>query len=391
MMPGKGYAPWGQARLRISGGDPEKCLNRMLRAGVDFRQIRHIDQVSVECTIPLRALSTAQAAARKHLCQLRVLERRSPVSGLKAMGLRLLYPLLLLGIAGLLYAMQNRILFYTVTGHDTVPDHVILEAMEAHGAGFFTDGKRLDQNRLKNQMLSDLPSLSFFSVNQEGSSATVLVREREAQPVILQEAAPADLIASRDAVITAVQTEAGNAVVKKGDTVRQGDLLISGILSLERVTLLTRARGEIYGRTWHPVRAILPPKTQEKRLTGRQTRLWSLRLGKKTINFYKTSGILYDSYDTIISTSELTLPGGYGFPAALICRTLREYTLTETETEALEAEALLTEQTLRQLSLDMRAGTVLHRRFRIQQASGAWVLRGTAECQEEIGRAAELQ
>ena len=390
-MQGKGNASWGQARLRLSGGNPEGCLNAMLRAGVDFRGIRHIDRVTVECTIPLRTLHTAEEAARKNLCELHVLERRSPVSGMKAMGLRLIYPFLLLGIAGFLYAMQNHILFYTVTGNETVPDRVILEAMEAHGAGFFTDGKRLDQNRLKNQMLSDLPALSFFSLNPEGSSATVLVRERRVQPVLLRDAAPADLIATRDAVITAVRTEAGSAAVKKGDTVHRGDLLISGIMSLERVTLLTRARGEIYGRTWHPVRTILPPNAQEKRLTGRQTRLWSLRLGKKTINFYKTSGILYDSYDTIISTSELTLPGGYGFPAALICRTLREYTLTETETEAAEAEALLKEQTLRQLSLSMRAGTVLHQRFRIREASGAWVLYGTAECQEEIGRAAELQ
>ena len=84
----------------------------------------------------------------------------------------------------------------------------------------------------------------------------------------------------------------------------------------------------------------------EKIYTGRETVGYSITIGKKTLNFYKTSGISYDNYDKIMESSVLTLPGGYAFPVSVTKICFREYTLqpvgwTEEEIQAqLERAAL---------------------------------------------------
>ena len=383
------FSPAGTVEVLAIGACPEELLSRLAASHVRFQILERRDEITLRLRLPLRDLERARACAEKAFCSLEPLRTSGTAPFLRAMGLRALYPVLLGLIVLLVFWLQRHLMFFTVQGNETIPSEMILHALEAEGVGFFTDADELDMTGLKNRMLTAMPSLGFFSLNREGSFAEIIVRERAETPAVSRSAAPANVVAEKDGMILSVSASAGDAQVQPGQTVRAGQLLISGVTALDRTMLLTRAEGEVYARTWNRVDVLLPDPAGKKIYTGRERVLYRLTIGKKTINFYKSSGISYGSYDKIEEDMVLVLPGGYSLPATLTRIVLREYTLEPMRPEG--ADSLLRQAADRQLLSEMAAGVIVSRRYAAHQLPGGARLLGAAECREEIGRTVEIK
>ncbi len=381
----------GTAVIEITGACPEDLLCRLADQGVRFRDYRKQDMLTARLRIPLEDLETAKAAARRTMCDLEVLSTDGFLPTLGAMRFRLLLPVVLALLLGLVWWLQGHILFFQVAGNETLPAQTVLEGLEQCGVSFFTPWDRLDLNLLKNQMLSRVPELGFVTVNQRGCVAEVEVRPREEKPVLSEGAGPANILAAKAGLITSVTVTGGTAQVKPGQLVTEGQLLISGVTDLDQTVMLSRARGEVYARTWERIQAVTPRSVTEKHPTGRKTTVYGLTLGKKTIKFCKTSGISYRNYDKMTSVKPLTLPGGYQLPLALDVTVFREYEPETAELPEPQAQELLTAAVRRQLAGTMVAGELLNLKSTVARMDDRYVLTGTAECQQEIGVAAEIK
>ena len=307
------------------------------------------------------------------------------------MGLRILMPVWLVLLTLGVFWLQGHILFIEISGNTTLPDLVILEALEECGVGFFTPERQIDLNLLKNQMISRLPELSFITVNHRGAVAQVVVREREEKPILAGSAAPANILATKDGLITSVTATGGTQVVQPGDLVTKGQLLISGVTNLDKTLMVSRAEGEVYARTWNAIRAVTADELTYKQRTGRETKVFAVTFGKKKINFYKTSGISYGNYDKMTTEKPLTLPGGYTLPVYFTVTVFREYTVSTEPVEQDRVQPLLEECVRQQLLGAMTAGTIRHMTASVWRESGCYRLTGMAECHEEIGTVVEIK
>ena len=381
----------GTVTLRITGACPEEFLLRLVRCDVRFRDYRKEDELTATLVIPAERISAARAAAKKTMCQIEVAGVSGLIPGIRAMGLRILLPIWLALLTMGVFWLQGHMLFFEIEGNSTLPDRVILDALEECGVGFFTPEDQVDLNLLKNQMISRLPQLSFLTVNHRGCIAQVVVREREEKPILAEGAAPANILASRDGLITLVTATGGAAMIRPGDFVTKGQLLISGVTNLDKTLMVSRAEGEVYARTWNRLDAVIADELAYKRRTGRETRVFAVTFGKKKINFYKTSGISYGNYDKMTTEKPLTLPGGYTLPVSLTVTVFREYTVSTQPVEQTRVQPLLEQCVRQQLLGTMTAGTIQTMSASVQRETGCYRLTGTAECQEEIGIVVEIK
>ena len=217
------------------------------------------------------------------------------------------------------------------------------------------------------------------------------MREREEKPILAGSAAPANILAAKDGLITSVTATGGSQVIRPGDLVTKGQLLISGVTNLDKTLMISRAEGEVYARTWNATDAVTADELAYKRRTGRETRVFAVTFGKKKIKFYKTSGISYGNYDKMTTEKPLTLPGGYTLPASLTVTVFREYTVEPMPVDKAAAEVLLEQCVRQQLLGSMTAGSIQSVRQRVRQENGCYRLSGMAECQEEIGTVVEIK
>lgn len=379
------------ARVELIGASPEGCLSRMAEEGILFWDFQAVDELTVRVNVCAGDIPKIRRCGKKTMCSVEIVSLYGLVPRLRAMGMRILYLPVLLGLLLLVFWLQSHIWFFTVTGNETVPVEEILRVLEENGVGFWTSTDSLEMNSLKNRVLEDLPELGWITVNTEGPMAQVVVRERAEKPAISEDSTPANLVAKKAGVIESIDATGGTPVVKPGDIVAAGDLLISGVPNLDKTMLLTRAEGEVYANTWTRLTASMPETVARKSYTGRKFVGYRITFGKNTINFYKTSGISYGEYDKIMEQTRLTLPGGYQFPVTFTKCTFREYESEAAPLEEAEVQTRLEAAITAQLQLHLSAGSILDKQLSLSLEDGVYTLSGVVECREEIGSVAKIK
>lgn len=233
-----------------------------------------------------------------------------------------------------------------------------------------------------------------MSINLYGTRLEVVVREAVESPEIVDDEGFYDVISEADGIIIQVEPLAGEAAVQEGDTVARGEVLISGLISIQPPQYSDQpvryypvhARGRVYARTWRTFEAAIPLEARVKRYTGEERTLWSLTVLDRRVDFYKNSSIPGDGYDKITSVHQLTLPGGRSLPMMLTAEQYRAY---ETETVSVDPEAAqamledrLFSYLLEQIGED---GQVIDTSYTARVSEGQLHVTLTAECREEIG------
>lgn len=274
--------------------------------------------------------------------------------------------------------LPTRILFLEVEGNGAVPARLILERAEECGVYFGASRRSLRSERVKNHLLWAIPKLRWAGVNTRGCTAVITVALRDSGKAG-EEDLPGDIAAAADAVVTEVIVESGTALVRPGEAVREGQLLISGTADLGNSTRIDRAEGEVYGLTRRVVEVRLPEDSVLRTENGRVVRRFSLRIGKKSVNFSNDSGILYGTCVKMRTVHYLTLPGGFALPVALVTDAYRLSEETAIPREM--TREVLAQQARRYVREQMTAGTLLTEE--LQYADGS--LTAVFQCRELIG------
>lgn len=374
----------GYVRLRLTSADCASRLRLLAEQGIRLEEIRYVSELAVEFTILRRELKRAEDLLERRGERPEVLGRGGAVERITGW---CRYPIILGTLALMLWGtmwIPGRILFIRVQGNGDIPARQIIAEAAECGVYFGASRRELRSEQVKNKLLYAIPELSWAGVNTSGCVATITVRPRAQEPEQAGEAGPASMVALRDAVVTEVTVTGGTGLCQPGQAVQAGQVLISGYSDLGICTRVQRAAGEVYGMTARQIRAVLPEETGQIVQTGQTVEKYSLLIGKKRINFDSDSGILYTSCGKMREVRWLTLPGGWELPIALV---VERYDLTEVvPAQRTDCEGVLEDTVRRSLLRDMVAGEILSARTETSQDGGCWVLDGSYECREMIGR-----
>jgi similar to stage IV sporulation protein len=128
------------------------------------------------------------------------------------------------------------------------------------------------------------------------------VRETVAADVV-STAQPSNLVAACDGQIVSVTAYGGKSEVRAGQTVRKGDVLVSGVIDSEALGYrLVRARGEVIANVTKRFLASAPLETVEKVTTGNVKTEKTIKIFSKKAELFKKTNISFEKYDTIEKT-----------------------------------------------------------------------------------------
>lgn len=382
----------GFVRAEVVGLDVERFLNLCAQRGIEFWDLRRTAEGAFQMNFTLKNWKLAQGLVKKAMCEAKVIRAKGlPVLFRRVRARVLLLAGLLLCVFGLA-VLSMFIWEIEITGESVVPDATILSALEEAGVGIGTFGLSVDSELLRSRLLLELPELKWISINVFGSRAVVSVRDRVEPPEMIGGPEPGDIVAGASGLIQRVEVYAGKALVEKGDTVLQGETLVSGQLdSLSSGQRQVHALGEIYARTWYSLSAQMPLEAGSKAYTGEEFTRRALYIGGKRLNLYFDAGLPLDGYDKITEKHSLTLGGGFTFPISLLTEHYRAYDSYGVELDAAEAEAILQAGLLARLeeSLD-EDGQLVDYSFESREENGVFTVTLRAECLENIAVEAPL-
>ena len=161
----------------------------------------------------------------------------------------------------LLYFLSGFIWTVRVSGNRKISEGEILAVCREIGIYEGIHRDKIDTKNKKEELLLKIDSLAWASLNIEGCVLTVEVtevREKEGS------AGPSNLKASADGVIKRIDVKGGYCALQVGDAVRQGDVLVSGVVERGSYTEFVPSVGTIVAETQ---RRITATKGSEQELS----------------------------------------------------------------------------------------------------------------------------
>ncbi len=275
----------------------------------------------------------------------------------------------------------------TVTGAKIIPESQILEKLAEKDFKLGAFIPLVNTEDIEQSLMLDMDALSFISINLRGTVATVEVRERLTETEIEDKQTPSNLIAAYDGQIEALQVTGGVSVVKIGDTVKKGSLLVSGVIDSRALGYrLVRARGEVFARTTLTFETEIPYEYTEKVYTGRFFTKKSLKFFSKTIKLFGKDSISPSSCDKIEIERRVYLFDTIKLPV-FICETrYAEYenvTTTLPESQALKKAY----DEIRAMSEDiLKDAEILGRHTHVSNDGGTLRMTQQIECLIDIAK-----
>lgn len=269
---------WMQVQCSVSGLGIEKLLNAAGKQGLAFRKLQRLPDrtVVIRCSQRDYAALAAFAGEKGY-----ILSAAQPVGLLLWIKNFWQRKGLLIGAAlclGLMIWAMGFLWHIEIENAGAYEGEVRLFLQEM-GVQPGLRRKDVDLSFLKEQLEWRLPKVKWVRIEYSGVSLCIRLEVGTPPPDVAELEGRSDLIASEDGLLTELITYAGTPLVKEGDFVRRGQVLIRGE---ERGTdgqmIPVRARGKAIARIWVTARAETSLSQYDSLPTGRTALYRSIHL-----------------------------------------------------------------------------------------------------------------
>ena len=302
----------GYVKIRIQGYSPERFLNLCRYHHILIWGLRPKDN-AYEMYLTLDGFRKLRPIIRKTHTRVALLERCGLPFFIRKHRKRKMFLAGALICIGLLFFYSSYIWDIHFEGNDKWTDQTLLEFLETKEVSPGMPKSRVDCSQIVKDIRARYDDIVWVSASMDGSRLRIQIKENEdtfreeeksldpsggpessqngnaSQETARSDGAdqtPTDLVASQDGVITSIITRNGVPMVHVGDSVKKGDLLVSG-----RVEVLNDAAevigyqyqqsdADIFADTQMAYKDQIPLTYQKKTYDPyEQRRLWYIRLG----------------------------------------------------------------------------------------------------------------
>lgn len=379
----------GYVVFSFSKGYVEGFINSCYEQGVAVRDIRREDRGLVgECSP--RAYLRLHRIARRNGGVLSVVSKRGPL--FYFLGLRNRPGLLVGGLCFVLIVsfFSGFVWNIDVVGNDEITDSQIISFLQENDFAVGTYWRSADKSQLENLIMASFDKCAWVHINRDGTTAVVEVNETVDSPSVVETGTITNLKATKDGVIVSATVYDGWQVAKVGDSVVQGDLLISGVYESEqgKRNVFSHARGEYIAQVSEDFELVVN-RQQSVRKYEETKKYRTLCFFGARIPLYIGSSYRMNSDDTW--DSKYITIHGRELPIGIMTKTVRPYTVTSKVLNDKELNSLAAEEIERQLERDYGDYEIVSKDIDVELAVNSAKASGKVLCLENIGKEYRLK
>lgn len=185
-------------------------------------------------------------------------------------------------------------------------EELIIEELESVGFKIGNSWLSVDKSCVEADMLAKSEYVSWVNINRRGTVAYVSVVDKLVHEDEEKKHGYANVIASRDCIVEEISVKSGVAMVKAGETVKKGQILISGVMPIEAGGGLCYAEGVVIGRYSDSVSVSISNKSVEKIIKAKKINELSVNFFGFPIKLFKIYRNLPEDYAIIKDNRSLS-------------------------------------------------------------------------------------
>lgn len=377
----------GYVHVRVTGNHGAELMNRLTSSEIPLWDVIFLD-TELSFSVPLSSLSFVRRTALACGCHVTVSDRGGlPFFWKNVRRRRYSWFTALFVIVSLCLFLSAvwrvEIVSETRTALEPSLEKEIAVTLKDCGVSPPVQRAAVDIEDVTTEIMKRCPSLSWVGISFDGISMTISVAERHGEK--REPTGCGHIVASADGVVRQILVLKGQKQVEVGDTVKKGDILISGYLTYEEegrepVYDETAAKGVVTASVWYEGTAYVSLEQVFPKPTGNCGGIVTLSKNKKSFVLWGNEENPFD--DFVVKEQNFALLGW-----DLNVKTYEEAITRRQKLDPDEAKALAEKKAGNEAQKKWgKRGKVVGREvLELNDVPGAVGMRVILEAEEEIG------
>ncbi len=339
----------GYVTIEIEGYFIERFINLCNNEKIFLWSLRRTHTARAVVNIGIKDFKKLKQIAQKTKCRIKIQKKKGLPFILHRYQKRKLFFIFFLLICFTIITLSNFIWNIEIVGNEEISKEEIQTILENNN---FKIGKckiGVNLKEIVEQIRMQREDIAWAGIEIKGTNAIVKIVEASLKPEIIQEDDYCNLVATKDGIIVKVTARNGTPVVKEGDVVTKGSILVGGWLEGKYTgTRYVHANGEVQAKVWYSQKVQVPLKQVKKQTTGKTQNIFSVKINNFEINLSK--GVSkFQKYDTIEASKKLKLFSDFYLPIEIHTKTYEEYEEQEIVYSVEEAKSIAIQQAKQKL------------------------------------------
>ena len=314
----------GYLRIEVEGYFIEKLINLSSNKSILLWNSKREKSTLLYTNISIKDYRKIVKIAKKTKCRVKIKEKKGlPFIFNKYRKRKIFFLSLCLIVVGIVI-LSNFIWNIELTGNTNISKEELIAVLEQEGLKVGTAKNKINTKEIVSKVRLDRNDLAWIGIELKGTNALVKVVEADKKPDIIKEEEYCNIVATKPGVIVKTNAINGTSLVKQGDTVNKGTILIAGWLEGKYTgTRYVHANGEIIAKVWYEEKQKIELNQVISKENGNTENKYSVKINNFQINFYKTLS-KFEKYDTIGETKKIKIFSDFYLPIEITKITNKE-------------------------------------------------------------------
>lgn len=328
---------FGYVNISVEGYFIERFINICISKNVLLWNSKRKKSSFLYTNIGMRDFKKIKEIAKITKCRVKIQRKRGLPFLLNRYKKRKIFVISLAIILLLIFGTSNFVWNIEIIGNNTIETSEIMQDLNENGLKTGMIKQKINTKEIINNIRLKRDDIAWIGINIKGTNAIVSVVEADKKPEIIDENEYCNIVTKKDGVITKINVQNGTALVKEGDIVKNGNILVGGWLEGKYTgTRYVHAKAEVEAKVWYSKKDKISLKQEQKEETGNIQNCYGININNLKINFTKTLP-KFQNYDTISENKKLKIFSNFYFPIEFCkttCYELEAKEITYTPDEA---------------------------------------------------------
>ena len=317
----------GYVRITVEGYYIERFINICTTSKILIWNLKREKGIKLYLNIGIQDYYKAIKIAKKLKCKVKIEKKRGLPFILNRYKKRKIFVISLFVILIALYTSSNYVWNIEIRVEDNMQLDNILEDVKMAGLETGMKKDKINVEEITNKIRLSRDDISWIGIELKGTNAIVKVVKAKEAPEIIDEKDYCNIVAKKSGTITKIIAQNGTALVKPGDEVEEGQVLIQGTMEGKYTGIrYVHSLGEVEAIVKYEKTEKISLKKEENVKTGNKEEKYQIKINNFQINFYKTLSN-FKIYDTIEEEKKLKIFSNLYLPIS-VCK-VTNYELEE--------------------------------------------------------------
>ena len=319
----------GYVNILVEGYFVEKFINICNKQKIFLWNLKRSKTTIIYANVSIKDCKKLKPIAQKTKCKIKIKSKKGLPFIFNKYKKRKIFVIGLAMVLITIFTLSKFIWNIEVIGNEKINADEIIQIANENNLKIGKFKNKVDTKKIINKLRLERDDIAWIGIEIKGTNAIIKIVESIPKPNIIDDEEFCNIVATKDAIIKKISAQNGTPVVKEGEIVKKGTVLIAGWLEGKYTgTRYVHATGSVQGKVWYTQKERIYFKQQKKEQTGNVENKYSLNINNFKINFNK--GVSkFKNYDTIETNKKVKLFSNFYLPIELIKITNTEVNITD--------------------------------------------------------------